>query len=117
MDCQGPPPYCIPHFQVKLENRKGWQKKLGHDGPLEGVLPPIWSDLKHLRETLNSIPFLVQAIRTRFMNKRIRRRSICIDIFPPGSRSWKSLSNVHWSRQRSSSLTSVRMGSYTPRRR
>jgi hypothetical protein len=36
LDCVGPAPYYIPHFKVKLENWKGWQKKAGQDGPLEG---------------------------------------------------------------------------------
>ena len=33
--CEGPAPYFHPYFRVHLENRKGWQRKLGHDGPLE----------------------------------------------------------------------------------
>ena len=33
--CEGPAPYFLPYFTVRLENRKGWQNKLGHDGPLE----------------------------------------------------------------------------------
>lgn len=33
--CEGPAPYFHPYFTVRLENRKGWQRKLGHDGPLE----------------------------------------------------------------------------------
>ncbi|KAF8798601.1 hypothetical protein BYT27DRAFT_7122783 [Phlegmacium glaucopus] len=32
---EGPAPYFHPYFKVHLENRKGWQRKLGHDGPLE----------------------------------------------------------------------------------
>jgi hypothetical protein len=32
---EGPAPYFHPYFTVHLENRKGWQRKLGHDGPLE----------------------------------------------------------------------------------
>jgi hypothetical protein len=31
--CVGPAPYYIPHFKVHLENRKGWQKEKGYDGP------------------------------------------------------------------------------------
>jgi hypothetical protein len=31
--CVGPAPYYIPHFKVRLENRKGWQKEKGYDGP------------------------------------------------------------------------------------
>ena len=31
--CVGPAPYYIPHFKVVLENRKGWQKEKGYDGP------------------------------------------------------------------------------------
>jgi hypothetical protein len=33
--CEGPAPYFHPYFKVHLENHKGWQCKLGHDGPLE----------------------------------------------------------------------------------
>ena len=31
--CRGPAPYYIPHFKVHLENRKGWQKDKGYEGP------------------------------------------------------------------------------------
>lgn len=31
--CVGPAPHYIPHFKVHLENRKGWQKEKGYDGP------------------------------------------------------------------------------------
>ena len=31
--CVGLAPYYIPHFKVQLENRKGWQKEKGYDGP------------------------------------------------------------------------------------
>ncbi|KAF8798245.1 hypothetical protein BYT27DRAFT_7264839 [Phlegmacium glaucopus] len=31
--CIGPAPYYIPHFKIHLENRKGWQKEKGYDGP------------------------------------------------------------------------------------
>jgi len=34
-NCEGLAPYNIPHFKVHLDNRKGWQKKAGYDGPLE----------------------------------------------------------------------------------
>ena len=37
-DCEGPAPFFHPYFKVHLENRKGWQRKLGHDGPLESKL-------------------------------------------------------------------------------
>jgi hypothetical protein len=33
---RAPAPYFTPHFRVTLENRKGWQSKVGQDGPLEG---------------------------------------------------------------------------------
>ena len=33
--CEGPAPYFYPYFKVHLESRKGWQRKLGHNGPLE----------------------------------------------------------------------------------
>ena len=36
--CLGPDPYYIPHFKVKLLERKGWQNETGYDGPREGVL-------------------------------------------------------------------------------
>ena len=32
-ECVRPAPYYIPHFKVHLENRKGWQKEKGYDGP------------------------------------------------------------------------------------
>ncbi|KAJ7027695.1 hypothetical protein C8F04DRAFT_1212340 [Mycena alexandri] len=32
---KGPAPYYLPFLGVFLENRKGWQKKQGYDGPLE----------------------------------------------------------------------------------
>ncbi|KAK7054271.1 hypothetical protein R3P38DRAFT_2501152 [Favolaschia claudopus] len=31
----GPAPYYLPYLGVFLDNRKGWQKKQGYDGPLE----------------------------------------------------------------------------------
>jgi hypothetical protein len=36
MDPRLQAPYFTPYFTVKLENRKGWQKKVGQDGPLLG---------------------------------------------------------------------------------
>ena len=46
-DCTGPQPYCIPHFKVKLENRKGWEHEQGFDGhQMSTHLPfPISCDL------------------------------------------------------------------------
>ncbi|KAJ7795219.1 hypothetical protein B0H14DRAFT_2532529 [Mycena olivaceomarginata] len=34
-DAKGPAPYYLPVLGVFLDNRKGWQKKQGYDGPLE----------------------------------------------------------------------------------
>lgn len=41
-ECEGPAPYFVRHFKVRLHNRKGWQNKVAgtssgmRDGPLEG---------------------------------------------------------------------------------
>ena len=33
MGLKGPAPYHFPYFEVRLEERKNWQKQAGYDGP------------------------------------------------------------------------------------
>ena len=33
MDLKGPAPYHFLYFEVRLEERKNWQKQAGYDGP------------------------------------------------------------------------------------
>ena len=37
LELNGPAPYHFPFFEVKLEERKNWQKQAGYDGPRTGV--------------------------------------------------------------------------------
>ena len=37
LELNGPEPYHFPFFEVKLEERKNWQKQAGYDGPRTGV--------------------------------------------------------------------------------
>ncbi|KAL0957427.1 hypothetical protein HGRIS_001224 [Hohenbuehelia grisea] len=39
-DCHGPAPYHLPHFKLFLENRKGWQKQAGYEGPRTSTSEP-----------------------------------------------------------------------------
>ncbi|KAF5386085.1 hypothetical protein D9615_002449 [Tricholomella constricta] len=46
-NCQGPAPYYTPHFEVHLENRKGWQKQAGFDGPRNSCRYKIYEQKDH----------------------------------------------------------------------
>jgi hypothetical protein len=37
MGLKGPMPYHFPYFEVRLEERKNWQKQAGYDGPRTSV--------------------------------------------------------------------------------
>ncbi|KAG6834956.1 hypothetical protein H0H93_006101, partial [Arthromyces matolae] len=43
LNCLGRAPYYMPHFKVKLENRKGWQNAQGYDGPRTSNIYEIYS--------------------------------------------------------------------------
>ncbi|KAG6818685.1 hypothetical protein H0H93_002806 [Arthromyces matolae] len=43
LGCLGRAPYYMPHFKVKLENRKGWQNAQGYDGPRTSNVYEIYS--------------------------------------------------------------------------
>lgn len=38
-NCKGPAPYYLPYFTISLEERKGWQKQAGYDGPRTSMWP------------------------------------------------------------------------------
>ncbi|KAJ7182080.1 hypothetical protein C8R46DRAFT_885244, partial [Mycena filopes] len=40
-DGKGPSPYYLPFLGVFLDNRKGWQRKQGYDGPLKSKVGAI----------------------------------------------------------------------------
>lgn len=65
MDRIGPAPHYLPHFLLKLENRKGWQKQAGYDGPRQGQCSDGMS------QALTRIS--VQATPMRSINKMFMR--------------------------------------------
>ena len=83
--CEGPAPYFHPYFKVHLENRKGWQRQLGHDGPLESK----WG--VNCQALLWLLMVRCQATPITFISKKFQKLT-CIPVCQRGLLSLKAAS-------------------------
>ncbi|KAF4586434.1 hypothetical protein AB1N83_010834 [Pleurotus pulmonarius] len=77
-DLKGPPPHFLDMWSLHLENRKGWQKQAGYDGPLKSNLYHIY------KQDLDELDLFTHVPRhVRFLEGRIGRKLDADDyIFP-----------------------------------